>query len=213
VLLTLKDQLLTDGKPLVEFPRIWTMALSKSDLMPDRDVYWFRDLLVAKAGGEMDLLRQLLASMVEAGDALSVGEDFVLLSSAKFEPDRIAVTERVGLNLIVPMAAMLPFERHVRWARTKTAQGKVAESLLGGAGPIAAALIGGGKALPGPLGFVVKLVGSGVVDNAAQLVGDKLRKFNAAATARHDLLAATLSGFRMDLDKGEEEQILLRSPR
>ncbi|MEV0716241.1 hypothetical protein, partial [Asanoa sp. NPDC050611] len=48
-LLSLKDDLLEDGKPIVEFPRIWIMALSKADLLPNLDVFKFRDLLVAKA--------------------------------------------------------------------------------------------------------------------------------------------------------------------
>ena len=135
-LLSLKDDLLEDGKPLVEFPRIWMMALSKADLLPDLDVFGFRDLLIEKAGEDIDELRKVLAGLVEASDALSVGEDFVLLSSAKFDADKIEVTERVGLDLILPLAAMLPFERHVRWAQAKQIPGKVAENLLGGAGSV-----------------------------------------------------------------------------
>ncbi|MEU4419649.1 hypothetical protein AB0F81_03425 [Actinoplanes sp. NPDC024001] len=84
-LLLLKDDLLEDGKPLVEFPRIWMLALSKADLLPGMDVFAFRELLVEKASDEMEELRKVLAGLVEGSDALSVGEDFVLLSSAKFE--------------------------------------------------------------------------------------------------------------------------------
>ncbi|MBL7259845.1 hypothetical protein [Paractinoplanes lichenicola] len=212
-LLSLKDELLTDGKPLVQFPRIWMFALSKADLLPGLDVFKFRDLLVDKACDEIDEFRKVLASLVEASDALSVGEDFVLLSSAKFEAGAIEVTERVGLELILPMAAMLPFERHVRWAQAKALPGKVAESLLGGAGNLAAGLIKRKVKLPGPLGLLAGLVSPDVIDEAAQLVGDKLREFNREALAKHENLAATLSGFRLDLDKGEAEQILLRSRR
>ena len=67
------------------------------------------------------------------------------LSSAKFEPNRIEVTERIGLDLILPLAAMLPFERHIRWAERKQLPAKVAEELLDGAGALAAALIGTAK--------------------------------------------------------------------
>lgn len=63
---------------------------------------------------------------------LSVGEDFLLLSSAKFTPERIEVTKRVGLNLILPIAATLPFERHLRWAKMRKLPGDVAESLMNG---------------------------------------------------------------------------------
>lgn len=216
-LLSLKDDLLEDGKPLVEFPRIWIMALSKSDLLPDLDVFKFRDLLIEKAGEEIGDLRQVLAGLVEASDALSVGEDFVLLSSAKFDAGKIEVTERVGLELILPLAAMLPFERHLRWAKLKLLPGKMSEKLLGGAGALAAVLIGIKVKPAGPIGALMKLVGAvlseEVLDDAAKLAGDKLREINAEALAKRDYLTATLTGFRMDLEKGEKEQILLRSRR
>lgn len=53
----------------------------------------------------------MLAGFVGSSAALSVGEDFLLLSSAKFGADKIEVTERVGLELILPLAAILPFQR------------------------------------------------------------------------------------------------------
>jgi len=217
VLLSLKDDLLEDGKPLVEFPRIWILALSKSDLLPNLNVFEFRDLLIEKACDDIDELRKVVAGLVEAGDALSVGEDFMLLSSAKFDADKIDVTKRVGLELILPLAAMLPFERHVRWAQAKQIPGKVAENLLSGAGALAAVLIGSKVKPPGPMGLLLNLVGfvlsKEVLDDAAKLAGDRLREINSEALAKHDYLTATLTGFRMDLDKGEKEQILLRSRR
>lgn len=136
-LLSLKDDLLPDGKPLVKFPRIWIMALSKSDLLPNLNVSEFRDLLIEKVSGDIEELRKVLAELVEVSDALSVGEDFVLLSSAKFDADKIEVTERVGLELILPLAAMLLLERHLQWAKAMRNREKVAEHLLGGAGALA----------------------------------------------------------------------------
>ena len=212
-LLSLKDDLLEDGKPLVEFPRIWVLALSKSDLLPNMDVFKFRDLLIDKAGDDLDELRKVIAGLVEAGDALSVGEDFVLLSSAKFDAGKIEVTERIGLELILPMAAMLPFERHVRWAQTMHNRGKVAENLLVGARALAPAVIVLMSFLPGRMGLLMNRVDSRAVDDAAKLAGDKLKEANAEALAKRDYMAATLTRFRMDLDEGEEEQILLRSLR
>ena len=118
-LLRLEDQLLEDGKPLVRFPRIWILALSKADLLPELDVFGFRDLVIGKASDDLDELRKVLEGLVDSPDALAVGEDFVRLSSAKFEPNRIEVTERIGLDLVLPLAAMLPFERHIKWAEQK----------------------------------------------------------------------------------------------
>ena len=88
------------------------LALSKADLVPDLDVFRFRDLVISKAHEDIDELRHVLEGLVESPDALSVGEDFVLLSSAKFNGNQINVDERIGLDLILPLAAMLPFERH-----------------------------------------------------------------------------------------------------
>lgn len=213
-LLTLKDDLLENGKPLVEFPRIWVMALSKSDLLPDLDVFGFRDLLVAKAAEELDELRQILAGLVEGPEALSVGEDFVLLSSAKFDSEKIEVTERVGMELMLPLAAILPLERHVRWAQAKQIPVKVAENLLKGASALAGVLLGI-KAKSGPIGLLLNVLSvvlsKEVVDDVVKIADDNLKAMNADALAKKDNLRAMLTGFQMDLDRGEAEQILLKS--
>jgi hypothetical protein len=215
-LLVLKSDLLVNGKRLVKFPRIWVLALSKADLLPEIDVFNFRDLLIDKAADDLDELRKMLEGLVDSPDALAVGEDFVLLSSAKFEPNRIEVTKRIGLDLILPLAAMLPFERHIRWVKQREIGAKVVEELLAGAGALAAALIGIGK-FAGLTGRLVALVGRGAVtaamSAATRLTGDQLRKMNAEALAKKDYLLAVLTRFRLDLDEGEEKRILLRSRR
>ncbi|MCC3302143.1 ATP/GTP-binding protein [Arthrobacter sp. zg-Y895] len=212
-LLSLKDDLLDDGKPLVEFPRIWVMALTKADLLPDMDVFKFRDLLIEKACDDMDALRKVLAELVEGSDALSVGEDFVLFSSAKFSPGEIEVNKRIGIDLIQPLAAMLPFERHAKWVQAKKLPGKVVENLLGGVGALAAALNGRKFEIPGRIGQLVNLVGPSVLSGAVSLAGDKVREMNADAMAKQEYLSATLTRFRMDLDQAEEDGVLLRSRR
>jgi hypothetical protein len=216
-LLALKDDLLEDGKPLVKFPRIWILALSKADLLPDINVFNFRDLLIDKAIDDLDELRKVLAGLIESSDALSVGEDFVLLSSAKFEPNRIEVTERVGLDLVLPLAAVFPFERHFRWVAEKQLGAKVVEELLGGAGALAAALIGKPKKSKNPKDRLVALVGrdvlTAVMRAAAELAGDRLRQRNEAARNQQDYVSAALTGFQLDLDVGEDKRVLLRSRR
>jgi energy-coupling factor transporter ATP-binding protein EcfA2 len=221
-LLLIKDDLLLDGEPFVQFPRIWIFALSKSDLLPDMNVFAFRDLLIEKASNEIDQLEEVLAGFVQASGALSVGEDFVLLSSAKFEPGKIEVTQRVGLELILPIAAMLPFERHLRWARAMNGRGKVYRHLVDGAGAMAGALGGigalatklskGDNKLIKSLGLVLTHFGSAIED-VAKVVGDKLVDANKDAVAKEENLRATLTGFQMDLAGGEEGQIFLRSDR
>ena len=215
-LLRLEDQLLEDGKPLVRFPRIWILALSKADLLPDFDVFRFRDLVIGRAADDLGELRKVLEGLVDSPDALAVGEDFVLLSSAKFEPNRIEVTERIGLDLVLPLAAVLPFERHVKWAEQKRIAGQVVEELLAGAPALAAALMSKAK-YAGPKGVAVWLAGragvTAAMSAAAKLSSDQLRKMNSDALAKQDYMAAVLTRFRLDMDDGEENGILLRSRR
>jgi hypothetical protein len=47
----------------------------------------------------------------------------------------------------------------------------------------------------------------------AQLAGDKLKEMNEEARTKGDNLKATLTGFRLDLDRGEERRYFLRSRR
>lgn len=213
-LVRLEDQLLEDGKPLVRCPRIWVLALSKADLLPDLDVIAFRDLIIGKAAEDLNQLREVLKGMVDSPEALAVGEDFIRFSSAKFEPDKIEVTERIGLDLVLPIAAMLPFERHIRWVEHKQIGVKVAEELLTGLAALSSALISKAK-FAGPKAAIAALiVKAGVttaMSAAVAIGGDQLRKLNADALARRDYLAAVLSRFRLDLDDGEKERVLLRS--
>lgn len=213
-LLRLEDQLLEDGKPLVRFPRIWIVALSKADLLPELDVFGFRDLVIGKAFEDLGELRKKLEGLVDSPDALAVGEDFLRISSAKFEPNRIEVTKRIGLDLVLPLAAMVPFEQHIKWVEQKQIGAKAVEELLGGAGALAAALIGKAK-FAGLKGGLLALVGRQVVSAAmsaaAKLGSDELRKMNLEARARQDYMAEVLTRFRLDLDEGEEDRILLRS--
>ncbi|MGE3192029.1 MAG: ATP/GTP-binding protein [Microbacteriaceae bacterium] len=218
---SLRHELLVDGKRLVVFPRVWVVALSKSDLMPELDVFEFRDLLIEKVGDEMDELRRVIASLIEAPEALSVGEDFVLLSAAHFDPGNINVSERVGVDLILPIAATLHLERHLAWARAKQTTAKVAERLIRGLGAFAKAL-GGIAALLARLRpkskTMIAIVGllAQFADDIEDLVhagGDKLRKIHDAARENGDLLKAMLAGFRIDLENGERDDVLLRAPR
>lgn len=222
---TLKDDLLENGQPLVNFPRIWMIALSKADLMPQLTVSEFKALLIEKAAENLAGLRETIASLVDGDEALSVGEDFVILSSAKFEAERINVDERIGLELILPLASVLPFERHVRWAQTKEVPGRIAERLLGkananvvSAGAYAAALLGKKvPKLPGPLGAIQTALGalasSGGIEEAANLVGERLQEANQEARDKKQTLTAILTRFKMDLEQGEKDEILSRSEK
>lgn len=215
-MLRLKDELLEDGKPLVQFPRIWILALSKADLLPDYDVFKFRDLLIEKVSPELGELRTVVAGFVESPDALAVGEDFLLLSSAKFETNNIEVDKRVGLDLVIPLAAMVPFDRHVRWAEQKLASQRVRTELLTGAGDLAAVMIGNSLSRTKGIKFAqaAKFLGPRVeafLSAASNLAGDRLAERNSEALSKKDYMAAALTRFQMDLAQNEDDRVLLRS--
>lgn len=214
-LLSLQHDILKDGEPLVEFPRIWMFALSKSDLLPEWDVYSFKDLLIEKVAQEIVEFRKVVAQFVVSDEALSVGEDYLLLSSAKFEPQKIEVEERVGVDLILPIASVLPFERQLKWSQAKNVSRKVALKLVVGAGAVAAAIAG--KKLPklAQKGAVVLVVGAGIelIKSVINMAGDKLSKANAEAEDRHDFVASILTQFKMNLEESEEQKILFQSIR
>lgn len=226
-LLALKDDLLDEGEPLTEFPRIWVLALSKADLLADLDVFTFRDLLIDRASGEIDELRRVIEGFVESNEALSVGEDFVLLSSAKFEPDRIEVHQRVGLDLVLPLAAALPLERHLRWAERKVFGAKLAGRMLGGLLRVLSSLsatvvkTGSGRPNGSRQRQSTKRAKAGafadlafpIIIWLAEESSDQLLHVRDGAEAKRDYLTAVLAGFRLDLKRGEDQRILLRSRR
>ena len=225
--LRLKEDLLGDEDRLVEFPRIWIVALSKADLFPDRDVYWFRDLVIEKAAQDIEDLRTTLKGLVNTPEALSVGEDFMRLSSAKFElssvsaePVEIDVTQRVGLDLILPVASLLPLERRVQWNERMEIPRRVLDTVADGADLLAKALLGG--KLSGITKVVAKIPKVGPAASsaaipalvaAAKMAGPQVRQINAQARQDHDYLTATLTQFKLDLEQGGADGLLIRSRR
>jgi hypothetical protein len=220
-LLRLKDDLLADEGPRAEFPRIWLFALTKADLLPDWDAYIFRDLMVRAAAEHIEALRRTIAELVDTPAALSVGEDYMVLSSAKFEllnddaePAAIDVTKRVGLDLILPIASILPLERRVQWHEQMELPRKVSETFADNADAIAAVLTAGGVVekllgrLPKVGRYAKKL--HPIVIRAVERSGKELRDLNARARADQDFVTATVTQLKLDFEKGIEDRLLLR---
>lgn len=226
-LLRLKEGLLADEDRLVEFPRIWIIALSKADLFPDWDIYSFRDLVIGKAAGHIEHLRSTIEDLVQSPEALSLGEDFLLLSSAKFEPSSsgaepagIDVTHRVGLDLILPVASILPLERRVQWSQQMKIPMRVLDTLADGAETLAKVLIGG--QLVGIDKIVAKLPNIGPFASkaavpaliaAVKMAESQLRQINTEAREKHDYLTATLTQFKLDLGQGARDKLFIRSQK
>ena len=110
-----REGIIGSGPKLEQFPRIWMIGLSKADLLPEFDVIAFRNLVVKKAQGEISELARTLKKFVQMDENFSLGDEFVLLSSAKFGETHIDVTRRTGLDLILPLAAFHPMEKFARW--------------------------------------------------------------------------------------------------
>ena len=128
--LRLEDSILEDGKKLKRFPRIWVIALSKADLLPDLDVFGFRDLVVGSAAEDVGEFQTVLERFVEQPKALCIGQDFVRLSSAQFEPEKIDVSQRIGLDLVLPIAAIFPIDRLLDWMSRGLFARKMAARLI-----------------------------------------------------------------------------------
>ena len=208
-LLSIKDEILDSGKPLTMFPRIWVLALSKADLLPEMDAYKFRDLMVREAGDEIVDLKSALAEFVNEPAALSVGEDFTLLSSAKFGEDKIELDQNIGRDLILPIASVLPLQRQLQWSKNKSISAKFAETLLRDA-------IKFSKLIPGPagkIGMLVDLISKNSSDTAEELLemtGQKLAEVNGKFAQEQEFMAETITSFMIDLDEAEENNVLLR---
>lgn len=213
-----KEDILPDGKLLTEFPRIWIIALSKADLHPDLDVIKFQDLIVQKAAGDIVELHKTLKGFVQLPEALSLGEDFMLLSSAKFEHNKIEVTERVGLDLILPVAFMLPFERLAQWADKFNIPLKILGELVDHADAFAAFFNSAAARAAVTILSKVPKVGPLLVaiaipalEEAVKLSKKKLEEIHAQALEDRDYLTATLTQYRLDLDHGVEDRLLVKS--
>lgn len=217
-LLRLKDEILGGDGPLTEFPRIWILALSKADLHPSLGAQGFQNLVILKAAEEVAALHEVLREFVQLPEALSVGEDFILLSSAKFEPGKISVSERVGLDLVLPVASVLPLQRLLQWSQRLDMPLKVLKKLIDNFDDFAKVLtwtakISGLLAKIPKIGPVLVFVSDPIVEWASEAAKPKLEEILANAMGNKDYLTAILTEFRLDLDRGEEDDLLIKSMR
>lgn len=117
-----KEAFVREGERLYPFPRVWILCLSKADLFPDKDVFWFRDQVTAAAADELSELRHVIGQIIGGDQFKSIGEDYLLLSSAKFDSETgkvLNADQHVGLDMIMPLAIALPIKKALTWSRTK----------------------------------------------------------------------------------------------
>jgi hypothetical protein len=162
---------------------------------------------------------------VDTPAALSLGEDFMLLSSAKFELSAarsalvgIDVTDRVGVDLILAVAALLPLERRVQWSERMEIPRRVLATLADGAESLAGILRGGqffGRErllarLP-KIGPLASRAAIPALVAAVEMAESQVRQINAQARENRDYLTATLTQFKLDLERAVSARVLIKS--
>lgn len=218
----MRRDLIPDGKLLVNFPRIWVLTLSKADLLPDITASDFEDLVVLHAGDEINQLRADIGQLVKGG-AVSIGEDYLRLSSAQFNPDQIKTEKTIGLDTIVPLTMLLPIGHFSRWEERKILPIRKAQQALYQFNQIADNYNFGPKALAGvalanPL--LRKIPGlkhirslselAALIATAAQYGSDQLERMEDDAKKNRDYLRAALLNLEATLSKAEEQGVLVR---
>lgn len=181
-----------------------------------------RDLVVLHAGDEINQLRADIGQLVKGG-AVSIGEDYLRLSSAQFNPDQIKTEKTIGLDTIVPLTMLLPIGHFSRWEERKILPIRKAQQALYQFNQMADNYNFGPKALAGvalanPL--LRKIPGlkhirslselAALIATAAQYGSDQLERMEDDAKKNRDYLRAALLNLEAPLTKAEEQAVLVR---
>jgi len=128
------------------------------------------------------------------------------------------VEDRVGVNLLLPIALLLPLARLVDWFGRFDIPRKWVDVLAENAGAIAIA-IGSAKVLKAAIAKVPR-VGPALASFAVpaltaalEVGGSELKKANQTATLKQDYLTAMLTQFKLDLDQGVDDGLIYTRPQ
>ncbi|WP_241828363.1 TRAFAC clade GTPase domain-containing protein [Corynebacterium glutamicum] len=208
----IKEAILEDGTPLQQFPRIWVIALSKADLWPDLTVTEFENLLIKKAGNEINELRSKLLEFIDNDDAFSFGKDFLLLSSAKFTPGHIDLSQRKGVDVLLPLACVLPIQHQLWWQELRVLPINLANRLVGN------------EFVKNGMKIIFKMASNKFIDNKkglamlvfAELVmemldqpEEQLHNVRGVAIEKREFLKALTADFTSRLKQAQTDKILV----
>lgn len=210
----MQDDIFSNGGQLDQFPRIWVIALSKADLWPEMCVSDFENLLNKKAANEINALRSKLLEFINNDEAFSFGKDFLLLSSAKFTPGSIDTSQQTGVDVLLPLASVLPIQRHLWWQELKILPIGMAEKLIGNdivqfLAPKAIAILRNAK-FSRPKAMLLVAAFANLVEEMADQSSDSLLAFRDDAMKKRDFLRALVAEFTRKLQEAEEKRILVR---
>lgn len=198
-----RQTLIEGDDPLQAFPRVWIICLSKADLFPGKDVEWFRSEVIKKACDEVDALREEIRSMVAKPEFVSLGDNYLLLSSAKFDPDTGKILDpkkTIGIELIAPLALTTPLLYAKKWAGIEISSKKTVALLTEAFRGVTTGWL---KWLP-IVGRFFQLLDEQLKEGVA-----KLRQIHERAVQKGDALEAVLASFAMRLNAPGTEKIFL----
>lgn len=196
-----------DNALLKEFPRVWIIGLSKADLFPGKDVEWLRSEVIRKACDEIEALRGEICSMVMEPEFISLGNDYILLSSAKFDPKTGGVEDpkkTIGIELISPLAFITPLQYAKKWAGYERYGKKCTELIFDAFRGLTTRWL---KWLPfvGPTFHLL--------DDLAKDGVSKLHLLHEEAIKKGDTVGAVLSKFLIRLNAPGTEKIYLSNDK
>jgi GTPase SAR1 family protein len=200
-----KEALVREGERLNPFPRVWILCLSKSDLFPEKKVFWFRDQVIEAAADELHELRHVIGEIIGGDQFKSIGEDFLLLSSAKFDSETgkvLNADQHVGLDMIMPLAIAMPIKKALTWSRAKEVG---ATSIHRLSGMFRSCTTNWLKYLP--------LVGNvfWLVDDTAKSGLQKLKDVEDAARARGDAVESVVAALAARLSDESTQNVYYSS--
>ncbi|MDU3176114.1 MAG: hypothetical protein E6689_11950, partial [Corynebacterium striatum] len=221
-----REEILDGHEQLEQFPRIWVIALSKADLLPEMTAHDLQKMIILHAADELNGLRQVLADLVEGDKALSVGEDYAVLSSAEFAHGEIDVEQQKGLEAILPLATIFPIERYQRWAKLRILPAALLDEKLAKAGISLIMTLASGfnaqsfapnllKKLPRRLAGKwgkVQLI-ERIIQELAGLAVPMLEEKRQKALENHNFYEMLLSDFVLKIRQSIEDGFLKRSPQ
>lgn len=215
-LLGIKSDILAKDERLKQFPRIWVIALSKADLMPELDAHRLHELVVLHAADELNALRKVLADFVNGDEALSVGEDYIVISSAEFKNGTIDLEKHKGVDALLPLSTILPIQRYQRWNVLRLLPAGLADEKMvkRGLGIAQSAFAMLGKVNKMPFNFLAKAQGiAGLVDPLMSAAIPVIAEARNNAVEKHAFKELLLTDFVMKLRESIDNDILERSPR
>lgn len=188
--------------PLAAFPRVWVLALSKCDLLPGVSAEHLREQVSRAAHEEVMALQEEMRTLIRTPNKLSIGTDYLLLSSALFSSDNPAQVvdpnKTVGIEVITGIAAIAPIRHAVFWNTAKSGTGSASKTVLNG---LRKATIGWMKHLP----YVGKPFKA--ADWFARRSVDKLRQYEEKARSKGYALEAVQANMDKRLRDSVKEHV------